>query len=505
VDGKTVRPLGAENDKAFALINALDEGQRKQAILNYKVADLVLGPGQDGKTIQPEGIKCSAMNASQQAMLLDLVGEWAGIVHEQAAAARMAEIKANLPETWFAWSGPTTNGMPAYYRIQGPTVVIEYAPQPLGGDPTMHIHTIYRDPDERLREEVSGALSTITMKRMGVSALLALSLVGSAAAHRLDEYLQATLIGVTPAGIDVEIHLTPGVAMLPVLMAVIDQDGDGRISPEEERAYAGRVAREVELRVDGVAAPLWLTESNFPTLEAMREGLGTIRMKLHTARIGECADLSFDCLHLVGPQRWAIHVPLGKLKTERMVPADAFVVRLVERLRLLRSQDPLPADGFLLARPSSRNALLRSLRSFWRDILVSVGIAKRLVPHQLRHSYGTEMTRAGVSLLAVMKLLGHLKPEMSLHYVEVSLLDLEREFLLARSQPRHLMPTSRLLASPASHQANLASLLDALHVARHVLEMYRRTLPQGRQRRLFGRLANRLTKIAAEARKPGRG
>jgi hypothetical protein len=146
VDGKTVRPLGAENDKAFTLINALDEGQRKQAILNYKVADLVLGPGQDGKTIQPEGIKCSAMNASQREMLLDLAGEWAGIVHDQAAAVRMADIKANLAETWFAWSGPTTNGMPAYYRIQGPTVVIEYAPQPLGGDPTMHIHTIYRDP-----------------------------------------------------------------------------------------------------------------------------------------------------------------------------------------------------------------------------------------------------------------------------------------------------------------------------------------------------------------------
>ena len=146
VDGKTVRPLGAENDKAFALINALDQEQRKQAILNYKVADLVLGPGQDGKTIQPEGIQCSAMNASQQSMLLDLVGEWAGIVNEQAAAARIAEIKAKLPETWFAWSGPTTNGMPAYYRIQGPTLVIEYAPQPLGGDPTMHIHTIYRDP-----------------------------------------------------------------------------------------------------------------------------------------------------------------------------------------------------------------------------------------------------------------------------------------------------------------------------------------------------------------------
>jgi hypothetical protein len=145
-DGRTVRPLGGENDKAFALINALDQDQRKQAILNYKVADLVLGPGQDGKTIQPEGIKASAMNAQQQAMLLDLAGEWAGIINDQAAAARMTELRANLPETWFAWSGPTTNGMPAYFRIQGPTVVIEYAPQPLGGDPTMHIHTIYRDP-----------------------------------------------------------------------------------------------------------------------------------------------------------------------------------------------------------------------------------------------------------------------------------------------------------------------------------------------------------------------
>jgi hypothetical protein len=156
VDGKTVRPLGAENDKAFALVNALDEGQRKQAILNYKVADLVLGPGHDGQTIQPEGIKCSAMNASQQAMLLDLVGEWSGIIHEQAAAARMADIKANLSETWFAWSGPTTNGMPAYYRIQGPTLVIEYAPQPLGGDPTMHIHTIYRDPTNDYGKKSAG-------------------------------------------------------------------------------------------------------------------------------------------------------------------------------------------------------------------------------------------------------------------------------------------------------------------------------------------------------------
>ncbi len=150
MNGKTIRPLGQENDKAFALLATLDEAQRDKAILKYRVADLVLGPGQDGKRIEPEGLKASAMNDRQRGMLLDLVSEWAGIVHENAATRRMAEIKAGIGETWFAWSGPTTatpgRSGTSYYRIQGPNLVIEYAPQPLGGDPTMHVHTIYRDP-----------------------------------------------------------------------------------------------------------------------------------------------------------------------------------------------------------------------------------------------------------------------------------------------------------------------------------------------------------------------
>ena len=72
----------------------------------------------------------------------------------------------------------------------------------------------------------------------------------------------------------------------------------------------------------------------------------------HTGmRIGECVDLSCDCLHAGVPGEWAIHVPLGKMKTERMVPVDSFVCQLVQRLRFRRSLDPAPADGFLLARP----------------------------------------------------------------------------------------------------------------------------------------------------------
>jgi len=149
-NGKTVRPLGQESDKAFTLLQSLDDAQRKQAILDYRVADLVLGPGQDGKTIQPEGLKATGMTQRQRGMLLELIGEWASIVHDSAAAARMEEIKTDLDETWFAWSGPTTvspgRNITGYYRIQGPRLVIEYAPQTLGGDPSLHVHTMYRDP-----------------------------------------------------------------------------------------------------------------------------------------------------------------------------------------------------------------------------------------------------------------------------------------------------------------------------------------------------------------------
>lgn len=146
LNGKTVRPLGAENDKAFELINALDAKQREAAILGSVFRDVVLGPGQDGKKLAPEGVKVATFNAAQKAMLLAVVREWVGISSDAAAKVKMAEIEANLGETWFAWSGPTTPGSAAYFRIQGPTVHIEYAPQNLGGSALNHTHTIYRDP-----------------------------------------------------------------------------------------------------------------------------------------------------------------------------------------------------------------------------------------------------------------------------------------------------------------------------------------------------------------------
>lgn len=145
-NGKDVRPLGQENDSGFKLVNALDEKQRAQAVIGDRPrGDLLLGPGRDGrKPPEPQGIKGSALTAEQQPMLLDLIAAWVNITEGDTAAARLAEIKEKLGDTYFAWSGPTTKGRAAYFRVQGPTIWIEYAPQ--GG--VDHIHTVVRNPTD---------------------------------------------------------------------------------------------------------------------------------------------------------------------------------------------------------------------------------------------------------------------------------------------------------------------------------------------------------------------
>src|SRR5262249_29979764 len=100
--GKEVRPLGLENDTAFKLVNALNEKQRAQAILGKRPqGELLLGPGRDGKKIEPQGIKGSALTGKQQAMLLDLIGAWVKIVEPDAAAARLPEDKGKISEPYF--------------------------------------------------------------------------------------------------------------------------------------------------------------------------------------------------------------------------------------------------------------------------------------------------------------------------------------------------------------------------------------------------------------------
>jgi len=98
-----------------------------------------------------------------------------------------------------------------------------------------------------------------------------------------------------------------------------------------------------------------------------------------------------------------------------------------------------------------------------------------------------------------MKLLGHTSADMTMQYLDVALQDLQREFRLAREKPRHLVPQPR--APSASVRPGLEGLIDSLLAAQHLLEMFRRALPDGTSRRRLDRLSNRLTKIVLETRK----
>jgi integrase len=219
--------------------------------------------------------------------------------------------------------------------------------------------------------------------------------------------------------------------------------------------------------------------------------------RLTGMRIGECVDLAPDCLRHLGDNRWSLHVPHGKPRSERWVPVDDQVRVVIERLTFLRTLPPAADPQFLLARPKGRDVLLASLRQTLCDAAGQVGIQAHLVPHQLRHSYATTMLRAGVSLPALMKLLGHHNANMTLLYVEVTQQDLQREYRAARLQPRHHMPVPPALQcgiAPAS-SADAVDVAAALHAALRRMDLYRQlSAPSSANKQLL-LLSRRLTRI----------
>jgi len=100
-----------------------------------------------------------------------------------------------------------------------------------------------------------------------------------ALAHRLDEYLQGTLISVEKNRLQAQITLTPGVAVFQVLLAEIDTDADGVISETEQRAYAARVLRDLSLTIDGHPLTPRLISRQFPTIQEMQAGRGEIQIE----------------------------------------------------------------------------------------------------------------------------------------------------------------------------------------------------------------------------------
>jgi nickel/cobalt transporter (NicO) family protein len=110
-----------------------------------------------------------------------------------------------------------------------------------------------------------------------------LSLPCAVFAHRDDQYLQATLVGIEPSGATLKINLTPGIAVAKQVIALIDRDGDGVISANEAAAYADSLKRDLTLRIDGQKLELRLTASEFVPPEELRTGSGIMQMEFSAA------------------------------------------------------------------------------------------------------------------------------------------------------------------------------------------------------------------------------
>jgi hypothetical protein len=106
-----------------------------------------------------------------------------------------------------------------------------------------------------------------------------LTLGGGVFAHRLDEYLQATLISVEQDHVHASMRLIPGIAVSSFVIASIDTNGDGVISEAEQRAYAQSVLRDLSLTVDGQSVRPVLISQTFPAIEEIKEGLGEIKIE----------------------------------------------------------------------------------------------------------------------------------------------------------------------------------------------------------------------------------
>jgi integrase len=171
-------------------------------------------------------------------------------------------------------------------------------------------------------------------------------------------------------------------------------------------------------------------------------------------RIGELLDLELDCVHeLPGHGSW-LKVPLGKLDTERMVPLDAEILALIDHITDIRSPGrPMPHPRYrrpaqFLFTHHGRRLSQHAVRAELDRAAETAGL-DHITPHQLRHTYATALVNAGVSLQALMALLGHMSAEMSLRYGRLFdttvRAEYERALDLAKQQARTPAPGRRSL------------------------------------------------------------
>jgi hypothetical protein len=141
---KGKRVLALQEDTGRALLMSLDAAQKTTATINAVAPNEIVTTNQlDIMPLAPEGLKFARMTAAQRDGLMRVIESYTGLMTDDIAADRMAKIKAaGIENVAFAWAGPVERGQKHYYRVQGPTFLIEFDNTQNDGN---HVHSIWRD------------------------------------------------------------------------------------------------------------------------------------------------------------------------------------------------------------------------------------------------------------------------------------------------------------------------------------------------------------------------
>lgn len=141
---KGLRVLGREEDLARALVEALDPAQKKTAVFQAEApSDIITVASRKAEIGNPAGIPASKLTQKQKEMLTALLEEYAGRLSPDVAMTTMGDIKRNgIDKVYFAWAGGEKRGEKHYYRVHGPTFLVEFDNTQGNGN---HIHSVWRD------------------------------------------------------------------------------------------------------------------------------------------------------------------------------------------------------------------------------------------------------------------------------------------------------------------------------------------------------------------------
>jgi integrase len=235
--------------------------------------------------------------------------------------------------------------------------------------------------------------------------------------------------------------------------------------------------------------------------------MGLLLIRYTGLRLGELRNLSVHALERTHAGTCSLRVPVGKTHAERVIPLSPPAVSLLEDILAQRGQrKPVPPQlaAYLMVNPFGRYLRLNAYRWNLTKLTAHIPTTERIYPHRLRHSFATQMARAGMPVPALMKLLGHQTPKMTMRYVEVAGVDLRRAYDQALHQiqvVQQMEPNALAAPSTALIDAPADEVPELLAAALERLENLRRDASHDQRARDLHRFIKRIRRTRDDLRK----